>query len=227
MSGEHEAPLNPLPWVVWVLALPIIAMEIVLGLGGRGLIGGPEAIGWRIMAQQRFAFSPDILMWMWETGRWPPEHLLRLVAYPFVHGNFTHAAFVIVFLLALGKMTAEVFRPVAVLVIFFGAAVAGALVYTLLAGASQALVGGYPAVYGLIGSFTFLLWVRLAGTGANQYRAFSLIGALMLIRLVFGLLFGSGPDWIADVAGFVAGFALSFLVSPGGPARVIAHLRDR
>lgn len=222
-----QPPLNPLPWVVWALALPIIAMEVVLGLGARGLVGGPEAIGWRLQAIERFAFSPDVLVWMIDTGRWMPGHLVRFVAYPFVHAGFTHALFVVVFLLALGKMTAEVFRPWAVLVIYFGAAIIGALVYTLIAGGPVPLLGGYPAVYGLIGSFTFLLWVRLAGTGSAQYRAFSLIAMLMGVQLLFGLLLGGGLDWIADLAGFAAGFALSFLVSPGGPSRVIAHLRDR
>jgi hypothetical protein len=86
---------------------------------------------------------------------------------------------------------------------------------------------GYPAVYGLIGAFTFILWVRLGQQGAPQYRAFSLIALLLGIQLVFGLLFGGGPDWIAEVAGFAAGFLLSFVVSPGGWARVRERLRQR
>ena len=49
----------------------------------------------------------------------------------------------------------------------------------------------------------------------------------MGIQLVFGLLFGGGQDWVADLAGFVAGFGLSFLVSPGGRARVVDRLRQR
>ena len=98
---------------------------------------------------------------------------MRLVTYPFVHFNFTHALFVVVILLALGKMVGEVFRWWAVLVVFFGAAIAGALAYTLVPGLQAPLIGGYPAVYGLIGAFTFLLWVNLAAVGANKYRAFS------------------------------------------------------
>ena len=55
---------------------------------------------------------------------------------------------------------------------FFGSAVAGALAYTLVPGLQTPLIGGYPPVYGLIGAFTFLLWVNLAAVGANKYRAF-------------------------------------------------------
>jgi membrane associated rhomboid family serine protease len=71
------------------------------------------------------------------------------------------------------------------------------------------------------------LWVRLAGTGTNRYRAFSLIGALLLIQLLFGVLFGGTWDWVADLAGFATGFLLSFVVSPGGFGRVLAMIRQR
>jgi membrane associated rhomboid family serine protease len=227
MQGDlNAAPINPLPPVVWALVLPVIAMEIVFGLGSSGLAGGPDAIGWRVQAMERFAFAPEILSWMWQTGRWPWEQAIRILSYPFVHANFTHALFVVVFLLALGKMVGEVFRAWAVLAVFFGAAAAGALAVTGL-GLRQTLVGGYPAVYGLIGAFTFLLWMRLAGLGANRWRAFSLIGMLLAIQLLFGLLFGGGWDWVADVAGFAAGFVLSFVVCPGGIGRVVDRLRQR
>jgi membrane associated rhomboid family serine protease len=94
-------------------------------------------------------------------------------------------------------------------------------------GNAAPLFGGYPAVYGLIGAFTFLLWVNLAAVGANKYRAFSFIGFLLGIQLVFGLFFGGGYEWVADLAGFVCGFLLSFVVSPGGWGRVLAKVRQR
>jgi membrane associated rhomboid family serine protease len=157
----------------------------------------------------------------------PPDQLMRIVTYPFIHFNFTHALFVIVILLAIGKMVGEVFRWWAVLVVFFGAAIAGALAYTLIPGLRAPLIGGYPPVYGLIGGFTFLLWVNLAAVGANKYRAFSMIGFLLGIQLVFGLIFGGGWEWVADLSGFLAGFFLSFVVSPGGWERARDKLRHR
>jgi membrane associated rhomboid family serine protease len=63
--------------------------------------------------------------------------------------------------------------------------------------------------------------------GGPQARAFTLIGFLMGIQLLFGLLFGGNKDWVADFAGFAAGFGLSFLVSPGGWGRVVDRLRQR
>ena len=226
-QDRNAPPLNPLPAVVWVLALPIIAMEVVLSLGASGLAGGMEGAGWRLQALERFVFSPPLMQAMIERGEYPPQHLARMVTYPFVHGGVTHALFVVVILLALGKMVGEVFRWWAVLAIFFGAAVAGAFAYMAVPGNDAPLFGGYPAVYGLIGGFTFLLWVNLAAVGSNKFRAFTLIGLLLGFQLVFGLLFGGGYEWVADVAGFACGFLLSFVVSPGGWARVMAKLRQR
>lgn len=226
-QDRNAPPLNPLPWIVWVLALPMIAMEVVLSLGASGLAGGIEGAGWRLQALERFVFSPPLMRTMIEAGEYPPQHVMRLASYVFVHGGVTHALFVVVILLALGKMVGEVFRWWAVVVIFFAAAAAGAGAFMLVPGNDAPLFGGYPAVFGLIGGFTFLLWVNLAAVGANRYRAFTLIGFLLAFQLVFGVLFGGGYEWVADVAGFATGFALSFVVSPGGWRRVVAKIRQR
>jgi membrane associated rhomboid family serine protease len=50
---------------------------------------------------------------------------------------------------------------------------------------------------------------------------------LLGAQLLFSLLFGGADYWVADLAGFVAGFALSFVVSPGGVSRLTSRLRQR
>lgn len=113
------------------------------------------------------------------------------------------------------------------LLLFFVSAAGGALVYALLVGSSTPLIGAYPAVYGLIGGFTYLLWLRLGQLGEKQMRAFTLIGFLLVIQLIFGLLFGANAEWVADLAGFVIGFAMSTLLVPGGWAKLVDRLRQR
>lgn len=230
--GYDESPINTLPPVVWLLVLPMIAAEAVFGLGAIGLIGGAQGIGLRLNALEMTAYYPQLPVRMWEMGIFSPRQAARVLSYPFVHGSITHALFVIVFTLALGKMVAEQFRPWAVIALFFGASVGGAAVYTLfgvLSGMDLApLIGGYPAVYGFVGAFTFLLWVRLGIEHANRLRAFTLIGMLLAFQLVFGLLFGSGGySWIAEVAGFAIGFILCFVLVPGGWGRAMAAIRRR
>ncbi len=226
-SSHEESPFNALPPIVVALALVIFGVELMFQAGARGFVGGPVAVGWRLDAIQSHAFSGTILDWMIETGRWPPEHLMRFVTYPFVHHSFTHMLMVIVFLLALGKMVGEIFGTIAVLLVFFLSGIVGALAYGLLLNDPQPLFGGYPAVYGLIGSYTFMLWVSLTGTGNTQYRAFTLIGFLLGIQLVFGLFFGGNKDWLADIFGFATGFAVSFGLVPGAWGRMMEKLRQR
>ncbi|PFG64538.1 rhomboid family protein [Thioclava sp. ES.031] len=226
-DGYDEHPVNPLPPVVWLLALPIIATELFFAMGQSGLIGGAQAAGWRLDALQKFAFSPQVMRAMIDTGQYPPEQMMRILTYPFVNASVTQAIFVLVFLLALGKMVGEIFSGLAVAVVFFGATILGALVYAALPFTQIGLYGGYPGDYGLIGAFTWILWTRLGQENANQLRAFSLIGALMGIQLIFAMIFGARPDWIADIVGFVAGFVLSFFVAPGGMQRTLQRLRRR
>ena len=178
-GGFNASPVNPLPRVVIALFAVVMGIEALFSLGAQGIIGGPQAIGWRLGAIQGYAFSAEIFQWMLANGRWPTEHLARFVTYPFIHGNFTHALFAGVMLLALGKFVGEVFRGWAVLAVFFGASIGGAAIYGLLAASPIPLLGAFPGVYGLIGAFTYLLWLRLGQEGGPQIRAFTLIAFLM------------------------------------------------
>ncbi|MEI4233898.1 rhomboid family intramembrane serine protease [Roseovarius sp. D22-M7] len=221
----HVSPLNPLPHFVIVLFLVIVGVEAMFLLGARGIIGGPGAIGWRAGAIEDYAFNGDILRWMLQNDVWPLEHLRRVLTYAFVHASFTHALFSGVLLLAMGKFVGEVFRHWAVLTVFLLSTAAGALVYGLVVRDSQWLIGAFPGVYGLIGAFTYIIWLRLGQLGSNQARAFLLIGVLIGFQLIFGLLFGGAATWVADASGFGAGFLASFVLAPGGFARLRARIR--
>jgi len=227
MDPSQESPFNPLPPLVVGLAVVILGIEVLFSLGARGIFGGAEAVGWRLAAIEDWAFFDRVFEWMLANGRFPPEQLARFVTYPLIHVSFTHAVFVAIFILAIGKMVCEVFGGIAFLCVFWGSAVVGALVYALVLQSDVPLIGGYPGVYGLIGAYTFLLWVALVNTGGPQYRAFGLIGVLLAIQLIFAVFFEVGMDWVADLAGFATGFALSFVVSPGGWARLMDKLRQR
>lgn len=221
----NQPPINPLPPVVAALFLVIAGIELTFQMGARGVVGGPQAVGWRLDAIQTYAFSGDIFDWMLANNIWPISEVIRFVSYPFVQGSFSHALFVGVMLLALGKWVGEVMGGVRTLALFLVASVLGALAYGLLLNDPVPLIGGFPGVYGLIGGFTYLLWRRLGEAGAPQARAFALIGMLMGIRLVFALMYGADSTWLADFAGFGGGFALSILLAPGGWQAFLTRIR--
>lgn len=226
MSASPDAPpVNPLPPVVWLLFLALALPEAAFSLGEAGLIGGPGAIGWRLAAIERFGFSGEIFDWMVETGRWLPEHLMRFFTYPFVHGSFSGTLFAAVFVLALGKMVGETLGQVAVLALFLGGGAFGALAYAVVLNDPAWLMGGFPSSYGLIGGYSFVLWVTLGAKGQEQLRAFTLIALLMGIQLLFGALFGGNLTWFADFFGFVFGFLTSMALVPGSFARLMQKLR--
>ncbi|MEP1964612.1 rhomboid family intramembrane serine protease [Tateyamaria sp.] len=227
MSEFHDpSPINPLPPAVWLLFIALALPELAFSVGEAGLIGGPQAVGWRLNALNDYAFSGIAFDFMIDNGRLLPEHLLRFVTYPFVFGSFTSSIFAGVILLAMGKMVGEVLGGVAVILMFFLSGIFGALMFGLLTNEPW-LVGAYPCVYGLIGTYTFLYWQRQVASGGPQGQAFMLIGVLMGIQLVFGVLFQVGYEWVGELAGFVAGFALTALVVPGGMRRLLGVLRRR
>ncbi|WP_299727438.1 rhomboid family intramembrane serine protease [uncultured Tateyamaria sp.] len=227
MSDHREpSPVNPLPPAVWLLFLALALPELIFSAGEAGLAGGAGAVGWRLNALNTFSFSGDAFDFMVENARLLPEHMMRFVTYPFVFGSFTSSLFAGVILLAMGKMVGEVLGGWAVVLMFFLSGIFGALVFGLVTNEPW-LVGAYPCVYGLIGTYTFLYWQRQVATGGPQSQAFMLIGVLMGIQLLFGVLFQTGLGWIGELSGFVAGFALTAFVVPGGMARVMAVLRRR
>lgn len=227
MTHPHnEAPVNPLPPVVAALFLVLAGIELVLWLGGQGIVGGPAAVGWRTGMIESYGFSGRAFDWMLETGQFPPELLVRFVSYLFLHASFSHGLFAMVILLAMGKIVSEALGSLVFVTIFFLSGIVGAVVFGVISD-DPWLIGAFPSVYGLIGGFTFLLWMRLGTAGSNQYRAFSLIGMLLAVQLVFGVFFGGSNDWIADIAGFVVGFGLTMVMAPGGTAGVMARIRRR
>lgn len=227
MSDHREpSPVNPLPPAVWLLFIALAIPELSFSAGEAGLAGGPGAVGWRLNALNTFSFSGDAFDFMVENGRLLPEHLMRFVTYPFVFASFTSALFAGVILLAMGKMVGEVLGGWAVVLMFFLSGIFGALVFGLVTNEPW-LVGAYPGVYGLIGTYTFLYWQRQVVSGGPQAQAFMLIGVLMGIQLIFGVLFQVGYEWVGELAGFVAGFALTAFVVPGGMTRVMAVVRRR
>lgn len=228
LANHNAPPLNPLPGLVWVLVLAIAAVEAVLWLGGQGVIGGPQAVGWRLEALSRFGFSSGLQVWMLENARALPGHLLRYPAYGFVHAAPMHAFLVIVLIAALGKYVAETLGNRVLLVLIVVPPLLGAMVFGLLLGEHELgwLFGGMPLVFGLVGGLTAARWQR-ASDRAGRVQAFSIIGLLLAARLGFGLVIEQGFGWIAELAAFAIGFGLTFLISPGGGTRLVQRLRLR
>ncbi|WP_439153927.1 rhomboid family intramembrane serine protease [Yoonia sp.] len=224
---QPERALNVIPPVVIVLTLLIVAIEAVMQLANQGIIGGPQGVGWRLAAIQEYGFSARVFDRVVAQGDMSFDMLKRFVTYPYINAELTQVAFCAALTLALGKFAGEYYGGTRVLVVYVFATVFGAVAFGLLAQGDYPLFGGFTPVYGLIGAYTYALWLRQAEAGDNQLLAFRLIGFLLGIQLVFGLIFGTTPAWIAELAGFAAGFGISVLLAPGGWAAFVSRMRQR
>lgn len=225
--NQGENPFNSVPMVPLLLVIAIAGIELTLSAAANGFIGGAQGVGWRNQAFQEYAFAPAVMTEIFERGRGSFDLWKRFVTFAFLHHNFTHALWAVVLLLALGKFVGEVFRPVAFVLLFAISSILGAAIYGLVSWQNAALVGAYPGVYGLIGAYTYLMWLTLNRMGENQLKAFQLIGVLLGLMLVYSMIFGSTPTWIAEVAGFVVGLFIAPLLAPGGWAAFVQRMRQR
>jgi rhomboid protease GluP len=231
-GGEVDAPrqglFNPLPPVVVVVALALAGIEAVFLLARMGFVGGPVAIGWRMQASMEWGFSAPLFDQMVARREFPARDLARFLSYGLIHASPVHALFAMVLLLALGKAVSASFSTAAMAATMVAGLVVGALGYWALLDGRHLLVGAYPAVYALLGAFTWGLWRKASGRG--RILAFRLVGVLIALQVAFRLVEDTGDIWVAEAAAFAAGFGLAFLVAPGGGERLRrarARLRAR
>lgn len=226
-NGPNDGPVNPVSPVIVLIFIAMIGIEGIFSLGNAGLIGGPQAVGWRLGALQDFAFSPAFLDYMAATGDLAPRLVMRVITYPFVNASFQSTLIGGVMFLALGKFVGEAMKSGGLLGIFLATTIGGALVFGLLAPETGMLYGAFPPAYGMIGAYSYILSVYYRAVGQNQVMAFRLIGVLMALQLLFGLFFEVGYAWVAEIAAFVLGFVLAPLMLPGGLSRLRRKLRHR
>lgn len=223
-SPYTQPPFHALPWAVVCLALIIAGIEGYLLLCEYGVFG-QAAIGMRSTGIQDFGFNGAVVPYFLETGRIVPEHWMRLVTYSFVQPAASTALFIVVLILALGKLTAEALGNVAFLIIFVLSAFFGAFVYGVIYGAQAVAYGGYPGVFGLIGAYTFIRFSVNPKVGESPYRAFALIGILVFMRFVLAFFYGAQTHWIADFAAFPMGVVLAVMLVPGAFSGFVARMR--
>jgi len=133
-----EAPVNKLPPMVIALTLLIVGIEALFQLANQGVFE---------LVTEQGAYSFDLLK--------------RFVTYPFINNALTQVAFCAALTLALGKFVGEYFGGLRVLIIYVFASIAGAVAYGFFASGTYPLFGGFTPVYGLIGAYTYALWLRL------------------------------------------------------------------
>lgn len=230
-NPDHNvSPFHALPGAVVVLFCAMIGVELFFQAAESGFIGGAEAISWRLEYSKKFGFFDPAFDWMRDNKIFVMHYFLQIFTYSFIHLDFVHVMFVGVFILALGKFTVQVMNQFFVLLIFFVSAACGALGYSWIFDENILLLGGYPGVYGLIGSFTWITFSGLSKQGKSGFPAFRLICFFMIIQIGWKIVMGGSNQWFAELIGFCVGFALAMVLSQGSKQRIftlLAKIRER
>ncbi len=217
-------PINPLPPLIAVLACAIVGIELLFQLGHYRIVGGASAFGWRINALQDWAFQGSLLEYAYQTGRLGTEAAVRIFTYPFVNESFHPAFFGSVLLLALGTAVSKVYPGWAVVLVLVLSTVTGAVVFTIAEGGDRLLTGDFPAVYGLLGLYTWSLWINAEPGTSERWQAFRLVGLLTTLQLLALAIYGRGSNLLGELSCFVLGFVVAFVVGPGSRERLARWL---
>lgn len=213
MPNTQSPAVNPLPPAVIVLFLIVVLGEMYIAGAEANLWGSFDS---RIYLIRQLSFMPEGFGRAISDGLWIPELFWRMMTYPFIHGSLMQGVFASVFILAMGKFVGEVLGNIAVIAIFFASTIFAALGFALFTDSNFPLFGAFPAAYGLIGAFTFVLFSRSEGLLSQQFRAFKLLGILILINISFSLFQDGPPLWVAELCGAITGFISAAIIHPGG-----------
>lgn len=151
------------------------------------------------------------------------DRVVPFVSHLFLHGNWTHLAMNMVWLLAFGAVVARRFGPWLFFLFFFVCGIAGAATHMALNWASDvATIGASGAISGLMAAgFRMLSYPPGAPPRADLLPLLSrpvlgISAVWMILNAVLGITgFGAGPDlvtniaWQAHLGGFLAGLLLA------------------
>ncbi len=182
------------PGLRWILTINVV---VFFGM----LIGGSGFSNW---LNSIFGFYSDPVVTF--TQPW------RVVTYMFLHGNFLHIAFNMLWLWFLGRMVEQQLGTLNFLTIYFGAGIGGALLNTLVTaitgGGDIPTIGASGAVFGIMVAFAMLFpTFKLMLLLLPPIEARFLVAGLILIDL---LLISSqdGVARIVHIGGAFWGWAL-------------------
>ena len=224
-------PFNPVSPVVIGLVAIMLGVELVFQAGEHNLIGGPMAEGWRVDMLRFFGFHKAVFDHLLVGGEVEPKVIWPFLSYLFVFRSFAHMLIATALILAMGKMIADVFSSLAVLVLFVTCGLAGSISFGLFSpDGGFPLAGAYPVFYGFIGTYTWIRLFELRAQKVSVIPAFYPIGLFVIMRGGFAMMYGVSNSWMADLSGLIAGFLLAFILAPDGRDRLnswVKTIRNR
>ncbi len=214
-TGPERPLLRPVaaPVSVWVLVILCVGIEGLLQASDRGF--GPPVL--RFWAYELAGFRPRLLSF--ETARFPGQTLTMFLSYTVLHGGLAHLAINMITLFSLGTAVVGHAGTPRFLEIFFGSAIAGAILYAFFPGSGIVMVGASGGLFGLAGAL--LIWETAARfrTGKPLVPIIVSVGVLCGLNFVLWALMDGRLAWQSHLGGFLAGVALAAAGGRPNPSR--------
>ncbi len=204
--GGVRQPLFNIPPVTKALALALLAIHGVL------FVVGDEI---RHQVVEAMAFVPVLFTRQFGGAGFDLAANARLLGHMLLHGDGTHLALNVGFLVVFGTVCERAMGGWRALLLLIVSGVAGALTFTAIAPqAGVALIGASGAVYGAAGGMVRLVFLRRGSLRAAVTFGAVLLGVNVVIGVFGGAIFGGGQEiaWQAHIGGFIAGLALVFAI---------------
>ncbi len=199
--------------VVFWLVVVNSAVELVLTAADLELVGSPH---WRMTANRYGAFWAGLL------HDWQPNYAAQpwtmFLSYAFLHSGPVHLIGNILALLILSRLLPDNTRAPAILVLWIGSAIGGALCFGLLASSPQPMVGASGALFGLAGAWQYTVWRACRRNGTNLRPVWFTLIWLVLLNLIMWLMMNGMMAWETHLGGFVTGWVLAVVQSRTKPA---------
>lgn len=216
--NHNVSPFNPVPPAALIVTAAILLIEAVLQLGQHGLIGGAEAVGWRIEMIQDFAFFDSVWERMLVSHQVRPEWIWPFFTYTFVSPSPVMAMIGAAMVISIGTHLIREYSTAAFVIVFAISTSLAALIFGLFSASPQPLMGPFPAMFGLLGLYSWNLWVEAKRKGRPPWGAFRMAGFLLAFQGLRWLIFGHGKELISEIAALFIGFAMGLVLTPEGRA---------
>lgn len=210
MFRNLAADLRGAPWPVWLILVLCLLPELLFLAASGGLVDAPRA---RAIAYDNFGFWAGLL------GNWTPNYAAQpyvmFLTYGFLHAGPVHFLVNMLTLLALGGPVAQVTGPRRFLALYLLFAVAGAVGFALWPDPVLPMVGASGALFGLAGLLLAWDWRYRRRRRLSLVPVLRSLGMLLFLNLVLWVAMGGHLAWQTHLGGFLAGWAMGWLVQPG------------
>lgn len=201
--------------LLWAMAAVMVGFELLFAAAESGMV--PGALG-RLPVYTRLAFW-DLLFEHARAGEGIyPELVWSFLTHALLHGGWLHLLLNGAAFLGLGNALVRAVGPGRFLAVFVVTAVAGALLFGLLAQTQGPLVGASGALFGFLGMITAWQERALRRMGLSRAPIWKRIAGLIALNVILDLGLGGLLAWEAHLGGWIAGWLMAYAFPPRGRA---------